>query len=42
MSNPGQVDQGGGWLYDLLIKLGRHPDTASTVTDLDRASRSAS
>ncbi len=33
-SNPGQVDQGGGWLYHLLIKLGVTPDTASTVTDL--------
>ncbi len=30
----GQVDQGGGWLYHLLTKLGVSPDTASTVTDL--------
>ncbi len=30
----GQVDQGGGWLYHLLIKVGVSPDTASTVTDL--------
>ena len=29
-----QVDQGGGWLYHLLTKLGVSPDTASTVTDL--------
>ena len=29
-----QVDQGGGWLYHLLAKLGVSPDTASTVTDL--------
>jgi small-conductance mechanosensitive channel len=29
-----QVDQGGGWLYHLLIKVGVSPDTASTVTDL--------
>ena len=29
-----QVDQGGGWLYHLLIKAGVSPDTASTVTDL--------
>jgi small conductance mechanosensitive channel len=29
-----QVDQGGGWLYHLLVKLGVSPDTASTVTDL--------
>ncbi len=29
-----QVDQGGGWLYHLLIKFGVSPDTASTVTDL--------
>jgi len=28
------VDQGGGWLYHLLTKLGVSPDTASTVTDL--------
>lgn len=28
------VDQGGGWLYHLLVKLGVSPDTASTVTDL--------
>jgi len=29
-----QVDQGGGWLYHLLVKAGVSPDTASTVTDL--------
>ena len=29
-----QVDQGGGWLFHLLTKLGVSPDTASTVTDL--------
>jgi moderate conductance mechanosensitive channel len=29
-----QVDQGGGWLYHLLTKLGVSPDAASTVTDL--------
>jgi small conductance mechanosensitive channel len=29
-----QVDQTGGWLYHLLVKLGVSPDTASTVTDL--------
>ncbi len=29
-----QVDQGGGWLYHLLVKSGVSPDTASTVTDL--------
>jgi len=29
-----QVDQGGGWLYHLLTKLGVSPGTASTVTDL--------
>jgi small conductance mechanosensitive channel len=29
-----QVDQGGGWLYHLLIKAGVSHDTASTVTDL--------
>jgi len=29
-----QVDQGGGWLYHLLTKLGVSLDTASTVTDL--------
>jgi small-conductance mechanosensitive channel len=29
-----QVDQGGGWLYHLLIKFGVSPDSASTVTDL--------
>ncbi len=29
-----QVDQGGGWLYHLLTKLGVDPGTASTVTDL--------
>ena len=28
------VDQGGGWLYHLLTKLGVSPDTASTITDL--------
>ena len=28
------VDQGGGWLYHLLVKLGVSPDTATTVTDL--------
>jgi small conductance mechanosensitive channel len=28
------VDQGGGWLYHLLVKLGVSPDTAATVTDL--------
>ncbi len=33
-SSPDQVDQGGGWLYHLLTKLGVSPDTASTVTDL--------
>ena len=29
-----QVDQGGGWLYHLLVKLGVNPANASTVTDL--------
>jgi small conductance mechanosensitive channel len=29
-----QVDQGGGWLYHLLIKSGVNPGDASTVTDL--------
>ena len=29
-----QVDQGSGWLYHLLTKLGVDPSTASTVTDL--------
>jgi moderate conductance mechanosensitive channel len=29
-----QVDQGGGWLYHLLVKLGVSPNAASTVTDL--------
>ena len=29
-----QVDQGGGWLYHLLTKVGVSPGTASTVTDL--------
>jgi moderate conductance mechanosensitive channel len=29
-----QVDQGGGWLYHLLVKAGVTPQTASTVTDL--------
>jgi moderate conductance mechanosensitive channel len=33
-SNLDQVDQGGGWLYHLLTKVGVSPDTASTVTDL--------
>jgi moderate conductance mechanosensitive channel len=33
-SQVSQVDQGGGWLYHLLTKLGVSPDTASTVTDL--------
>ena len=33
-SSTTQVDQGGGWLYHLLTKLGVSPDTASTVTDL--------
>jgi small conductance mechanosensitive channel len=28
------VTEGGGWLKDVLIKLGVSPDTASTVTDL--------
>jgi len=28
------VDQGGGWLYHLLVKSGVSPDTAATVTDL--------
>jgi small conductance mechanosensitive channel len=28
------VDQGGGWLYHLLIKFGVNPESASTVTDL--------
>ena len=27
------VDQGGGWLYHLLVKLGVSPDTATTVTE---------
>jgi moderate conductance mechanosensitive channel len=30
----GAVDEGGGWLYDLLTKLGVHADTARTVVDL--------
>ncbi|HWE66975.1 MAG TPA: mechanosensitive ion channel family protein [Acidimicrobiales bacterium] len=30
----GAVDQGGGWLYDLLTKLGVSPGTARTVVDL--------
>jgi small conductance mechanosensitive channel len=30
----GAVDQGGGWLYDLLTKLGVSADTARTVVDL--------
>ncbi|MGP0029757.1 MAG: mechanosensitive ion channel family protein [Acidimicrobiales bacterium] len=29
-----EVDQGGGWLYELLTKLGVDPDTARTVVDL--------
>jgi small-conductance mechanosensitive channel len=33
-SSTDQVDQGGGWLYHLLTKLGVSPDAASTVTDL--------
>ena len=33
-NSAGPVDQGGGWLYHLLTKLGVSPDTASTVTDL--------
>jgi moderate conductance mechanosensitive channel len=33
-SSTAQVDQGGGWLYHLLTKVGVSPDTASTVTDL--------
>ena len=33
-NTPDQVDQGGGWLYHLLTKVGVSPDTASTVTDL--------
>ena len=33
-STVNQVDQGGGWLYHLLTKLGVSPETASTVTDL--------
>ena len=33
-SSTDQVDQGGGWLYHLLTKVGVSPDTASTVTDL--------
>jgi moderate conductance mechanosensitive channel len=33
-STTDQVDQGGGWLYHLLVKLGVSPDSASTVTDL--------
>ncbi len=33
-SSTAPVDQGGGWLYHLLTKLGVSPDTASTVTDL--------
>ena len=34
----GAVDQGGGWLYDLLTKLGVGPETARTVVDLIVAS----
>ncbi len=30
----GAVDPGGGWLYQLLTKLGVSPDTARTVVDL--------
>jgi len=30
----GAVDQGGGWLYDLLTKVGVSNGTAKTVTDL--------
>jgi small conductance mechanosensitive channel len=30
----GAVDQGGGWLYDLLTKVGVSDGTAKTVTDL--------
>jgi small conductance mechanosensitive channel len=30
----GAVDQGGGWLYDLLVKFGVSDETAKTVTDL--------
>ncbi len=30
----GTVDEGGGWLFHLLVKLGVSPQTASTVTDL--------
>ncbi len=33
-STANQVDQGGGWLYHLLTKLGVSAGTASTVTDL--------
>ena len=33
-SDTSPVDQGGGWLYHLLIKFGVSPDSASTVTDL--------
>lgn len=33
-SSADQVDQGGGWLYQLLIKFGVSPDTSSTVTNL--------
>ena len=32
--SPPAVDEGGGWLYHLLTKLGVSPDTASTITDL--------
>ncbi len=34
VSTSDQVDQGGGWLYHLLVKSGVDPNTASTVTDL--------
>jgi small-conductance mechanosensitive channel len=34
VSTSDQVDQGGGWLYHLLVKFGVSPNTASTVTDL--------
>ena len=30
----GQVEQGGGWLYHLLTRLGVAPSTASDITDL--------
>jgi small conductance mechanosensitive channel len=34
VSAPLQVDQGGGWLYHLLVKAGVNPGNASTITDL--------